>query len=48
VDGLKFRNNRLERTTAYPPRPTPAAQELFVVDGCKNLELEKPSEIKAQ
>jgi hypothetical protein len=44
VDGLKFCNNRLERTNAYPPRQK-SAPEMFVVEGCANLQLEKPTEV---
>lgn len=45
VDGLTFRNNRLEKTSAYPPREG-AAPEMFVIEGCVNLEIEKPAFIK--
>ena len=47
VDGLKFRKNRLEKTTAYPPSKRPL-QEIFVVEGCANVELDKPTEALAQ
>lgn len=43
VDGLKFRNNRIEKTSEYSPRKE-IRQELFVVEGCANLELEKPTD----
>lgn len=42
VDGLKFCNNRLEKSTNYSPGE--GTKEMFVVEGCKNLELEKPTE----
>jgi len=47
VDGLKFRKNRLEKSTAYPPRER-SHPEMFVVEGCKNLEIEKPAEVSAR
>ena len=43
VDGLKFRNNQLERTAAYPTISGPAA-ELFQVVDSDNIEIEPARE----
>jgi hypothetical protein len=47
VDGLTFRSNRVEKTTAYPPREG-ATPEMFVIEGCANLKIEKPTFITAR
>lgn len=41
VDGLRFRGNRLEKTTAYPPRPH-AKDALFILEDSDNLKVEDP------
>ncbi len=43
VDGLTFRRNRLEKSTAYPPRAE-SAPRMFVIEGCANLEIEAPEQ----
>ena len=44
VDGLKFRNNQIERTTAYPAIPGPA-EELYQVVDSDHVEIEPAREI---
>ena len=45
VDGLTFRNNKLQKTDAYPPRPESGAGA-FLIESSDNVHTEEPSEIK--
>ena len=47
VDGLKFRNNRIEKTAAYPPR-TDTGAKIFVVDDCDRIDIEAPTALAAK
>jgi len=44
VDGVKFRNNRLERTHAYPPQREPAGDLCRAVDS-DHIAIELPTEV---
>ena len=45
VEGLAFRNNKVEKTGAYPPRPESGAGR-FVIEGCENIQIEESAETK--
>ncbi len=46
VDGLVFRHNRIENSTAYPPLPGPAPERLVVTDSDR-VQLEPLQEVAA-